>query len=146
MQRFDWNDSFSVGVKVIDEQHRVWIDQLNSLSAAIESHQEARIISKTLNFMMDYVEFHFSAEESLMALQNYPALAQHKLAHEAFRKVLMDLMVLEIEEDGAVSKIGDSINNFQISWLKDHIQQTDRLFGAYLKEKNVALCNEPCAL
>jgi len=136
MQRFEWNDSFSVGVKSIDEQHKVWIERLNSLSAAIESHQEARLISKTLDFMMDYVEFHFAAEESLMTAKNYPALVPHRLEHQRFRATLMDLFVLEMEEDAAVGRIADSINNFQISWLKNHIQQTDRQFAAFLNERN----------
>ena len=138
MQRFNWNDSYSVGVKSIDEQHRVWIERLNNLSAAIEAHQEARHISKTLDFMMDYVEFHFAAEERLMEARNYPALAQHKLEHQKFRNTLMDLFVLETEETDSVGRIADSINNFQISWLKNHIQQVDRQFAAFLKEKDAA--------
>ena len=146
MQRFVWDDSFSVGVKVIDDQHKVWIDRLNSLSAAIESHQEAQIISKTLSFMVVYVEFHFAAEERRMAEQNYPGLPQHTSQHEAFRTVLTDLLVLEFDEGSAVSRLGDSINNFQISWLKSHIQRTDKQFAAFLKEKDVALCQEPGAL
>ena len=138
MQAISWNDSFSLGVKSLDEQHRVWVERLNSLTAAIESHQEARLITKTLDFMMDYVEFHFSAEESLMANKSYPGLAQHKAEHRQFRNTLMDLFVLEVEEDNAVDKIADSINNFQISWLKNHIQQTDKQFADFLNEQNAA--------
>jgi hemerythrin-like metal-binding protein len=139
MARFEWNDSLSVGVKVIDEQHKVWIEHLNSLSAAIGAHQEARIISETLNFMVDYVEFHFAAEEKSMAAQNYPAFAEHKLRHEAFRNRLKELLLLEFGEEDAVSRLGDSINNFQISWLRNHIQQTDMLFAAFLREKGIVL-------
>ena len=140
MQRFDWDDSFSVGVKVIDQQHKVWIERLNSLSAAIESHQEAKLVSTTLNFMVDYVEFHFTAEERLMAVHGYPAFEQHKSQHEAFRKVLTEFLVSEFDNDGAVSKPGDSIKNFQVSWLKNHIQHTDRQFAAFLREKDITLC------
>ena len=140
MHRFDWDNSLSVGVKSIDEQHRVWIERLNSLSAAIESHQGARCISKTLNFMMDYVEFHFAAEEMLMAARDYPGLGRHRLQHQEFRNALMDFLVLEFEEGDAASRLTDSINNFQISWLTNHIQQADREFAVFLKEKDAALC------
>ena len=142
MQKFEWDESFSVGVKLIDEQHKVWIERLNGVSAAIESHQESRHISKTLNFMMDYVEFHFAAEESLMAAQIYPGLEQHKLGHQEFRNTLMDLLVLEFEDDDCTGRIADSINNFQISWLKNHIQQTDRQFADFLREKAAARLRE----
>ncbi len=145
MQRFDWNDKYSVGVKSIDEQHKVWIERLNSLSSAIESNQEARLISRTLDFMMDYVEFHFAAEESLMAAKNYPDLARHKGEHQQFRNTLMDLFMLEAEKEDSIGKIADSINNFQISWLKNHIQQTDRQFAEFLNETSAALAGTmPC--
>ncbi len=142
MQRFCWDNSYSVGVKSIDEQHKVWIERLNSLSAAIESHQGARQVSKTLDFMMDYVEFHFAAEESLMEAKCYPAFAQHKQEHQQFRATLMDLFVLELNEEDSVGRIADSINNFQVSWLKNHIQQTDRKLAAFLRERDAALCGD----
>ncbi len=138
MQQIEWDESLSVGVKSIDEQHKVWIEKLNTLSAAIASCQKTRHISRTLDFLMDYVEFHFAAEESLMTAKNYPAFAQHKSEHHQFRMTLMDLFVLEVEEDDAVGKIADSINNFQISWLRNHIQQTDRRFANFLRAKSPA--------
>lgn len=76
-----------------------------------------------------------------MAAQNYPAFAQHKAKHAEFRDTLTEL-VREFEEDGATHRLGDSINNFQISWLKNHIRQIDKQFGAFLNEKGVALRQE----
>ncbi|HUW61539.1 MAG TPA: bacteriohemerythrin [Candidatus Bathyarchaeia archaeon] len=138
MPRVDWDDSLSVGIELIDEQHKVWIERLNSLSAAVESHQEVHHVSKTLDFMVDYVEFHFATEERHMAAQNYPAIEQHKAKHAEFRNTLTEL-VREFEEDGATHRLGESVNTFQIAWLKNHIQQIDKQFGAFLKEKGVAL-------
>jgi hemerythrin len=142
MQGISWDDSLSVGIGLIDEKHKVWIERLNSLSTAIESHQEVQLVSKTLEFMVDYVEFHFATEESHMAAQNYPARDQHKAKHAEFRNTLSEL-VGEFEEDGATHRLGDSINNFQISWLKNHIRQTDKQFGEFPKARGVALRQEP---
>jgi hemerythrin len=128
-----------VGIKSIDEQHKVWIERLNNLSTAIESHQESRHISTTLQFMVDYMEFHFEAEESYMEAQHYPGLAQHKLDHQECRKRVMDLLALETTEDGSAARTAESINDFQVSWLQNHIQQTDRKFAAFLQEKNAGL-------
>lgn len=138
MQHIEWDESFSVGVKSIDEQHKVWFEKLNNLSAAVDSNQNTHRISETLDLLMDFVEFHFAAEESLMTARKYPAFAQHKSEHHEFRMILMDLFGLEVEEDDAVGKIADSINNFQISWLKNHIQQTDRRFANFLRAKCAA--------
>ena len=141
MPRVDWDDSLSVGIELIDEQHKVWIERLNSLSAAVESHQEVHQISKTLDFMVDYVEFHFATEEKHMAAQNYPALERHKANHVEFRNALKEL-VRDFEEDGATHRLGESVNNFQVTWLKNHIRQIDKQFGAFLKEKGVPLRQE----
>ena len=141
MQKIEWDDSLSVGIELIDEQHKVWIERLNSLSAAVEAHQEVQHVSKTLDFMVDYVEFHFATEEKHIAAQKYPALEQHKAKHVEFRNALTEL-VRDFEEDGATHKLGDSINNVQIIWLKSHIRKVDTQFGAFLKEKGVVLHRE----
>ena len=141
MQQVNWDESLSVGIDLIDEQHKIWIERLNSLSAAIEEHREIRQISQTLTFMVDYVEFHFATEERHMAAHNYPAFGQHKALHVQFRRVLADL-VRQFEEDGATHKLGDSINNVQIAWLKTHIRKVDTQFSAFLKEEGVVLPGE----
>ena len=138
MQQIEWDESLSVGVKSIDEQHKVWIEKLNTLSAAIASCQKTRHISRTLDFLMDYVEFHFAAEESFMTAKKYPAFSQHKSEHHQFRMTLMDLFVLAVKEDDAIDRLADSISKFQISWLKNHIQQTDRRFANFLRAKSSA--------
>ncbi len=135
MQEFRWDNSLSVGIKSIDEQHKVWIERLNNLSAAIESHEEARHITRTLQFIVDYMEFHFEAEESYMEAQHYPGLPQHRQEHQACREKVMGFLALETGEDGSAARIAESINNFQVSWLQNHIRQSDRGFAAFLNEK-----------
>ena len=142
MQKISWDDSLSIGIGLIDEQHKVWIERLNALSAAVESHQEVQLVAKTLDFMVDYVEFHFATEEKHMAAQNYPGLELQKTEHAAFRHTLSEL-VREFEEDGATHRLGDSINNFQIAWLKKHIRQVDKQFGDFIKARGVVLQHEP---
>jgi hemerythrin len=134
MQRFEWDDRFSLGITLLDGQHKAWVERLNNLSAAIESKQEAQQISKTLNFMAGYSEFHFAAEEELMAAHGYPGLERHKLEHNRFRDVLAGLMLLQTGKADTLAKISDSVNNFQISWLKNHITTADRKFADFLYE------------
>jgi hemerythrin len=71
MGKIEWDNSLSVGVDLIDEQHKTLLERLNDLSNAVEmSHGETET-GKTLDFMVDYTDFHFSAEEKLMAEQGY---------------------------------------------------------------------------
>ena len=141
-QSISWDDSLSIGIELIDEQHKIWIERLNTLSKAVETHNEMSYVSKMLDFMVDYVQFHFATEQKHMAAQGYPGLNEHKAKHAEFQHVLTEL-VREFEEDGATHRLGDSINTFQISWLKNHIRETDKLFGEFLAAKNVVLRDEP---
>ena len=54
----EWNKKLSVGIKLIDEQHKSLIKRLNDVSSAIETGQGEREITKTLEFLAEYADFH----------------------------------------------------------------------------------------
>ncbi|MGA1873311.1 MAG: hemerythrin, partial [Thermoplasmatota archaeon] len=60
MERIEWDQSLSVGVELIDEQHRMLISRLDDLSSALQQHQEGALVLKTLDFLSKYTHFHFS--------------------------------------------------------------------------------------
>jgi len=134
MTEIKWDDSLSLGVKIIDEQHRMLIQRIKDLSDAVDSKRGLEHIMKTLDFMMDYTEFHFSTEERHMKEQSYPAFEVHIQQHMEFVSTL-DQMVEDFEEDGATEALSTSINTYLINWLIKHIKSTDRKFGEFLKEK-----------
>ncbi len=57
MAQLQWNDSLAIGVKLIDEQHKTWIEHYSALVSAVETRQGPREISETLGFMVDYTRF-----------------------------------------------------------------------------------------
>jgi len=134
MGKIEWNDSLSVGVDLIDEQHKTLLERLNDLSKAVEmSHGETET-GKTLDFMVDYTDFHFSAEERLMTEQGYPGLDHQKKQHEEFRNTLRH-MVEDFREEGATRALATSINVFLANWLINHIKGVDLKLGKFLNEK-----------
>ena len=134
MGQKEWTKSLSVGVKLIDEQHKTLIQQLNSITAAIEVRQGEREIIKALGFLADYADLHFSTEEKYMRENSYPGLKDHLPKHAEFRSTLAQLEQ-DLEEDGATPALADSINALLLNWLINHIRKVDREFGAYLKKK-----------
>ena len=135
MARIEWDNNLSVGVDLIDNQHKMLIQRLCDLSRAIEMSQGEAETVKTLGFMVDYTDFHFSAEEELMAEQNYPGLEQQKKQHAEFKGHLKQL-VEDFEEEGATKAIAASIDTFLINWLIKHIKGVDLKLGEFLNEKN----------
>lgn len=136
MEKLSWNESLSVGIALIDEQHKTWIDRLNALAAAINTHAAQAQVAETLEFLVDYTGFHFSSEQEIMQAQNYPGYAEHLQMHEALKATLAEL-VRDFEEEGPTQSLAHAVNTFLGNWLIKHIQQVDQLFGAYMQEKGM---------
>jgi hemerythrin len=141
MAKLQWNDSLSVGVGFIDQQHKIWIQRYNALDDAIEIRQGPRELAETLGFLVDYTAFHFGAEEQYMANSNYPDIADHKTKHAELQATLGRL-VEDFQEEGATHILADFLQTFLGNWLIGHIKTVDVLFGAYLKEKGIELPEE----
>ena len=134
MTKIEWDDNLSVGVDLIDEQHKMLIQRIKDLSDAVVSSRGAGQIGKTLGFMIDYTEFHFSTEEKHMNELGYPRFDIHKDQHEEFKSTL-NHMVTEFEEDGATAQLSEGVNTYLINWLVKHINSIDSKFGEFLQEK-----------
>ena len=79
MDRIVWDNSFSVGIEEIDEQHKKWISIINDLHDALMSGKNlGSITGKSLKAMEEYAHFHFSFEEEYLQKAGYPYLENHK--------------------------------------------------------------------
>jgi hemerythrin len=133
MVKIEWNDGLATGIELVDEQHKMLLEKLNDISEAIENQQGVDVIIKTLDFMVDYTDFHFSAEEKHMAEHKYPRLDYHKKMHKEFVDTL-NTMITEFREDGATDRLAESVNIYLFNWLVTHIKGVDGAYGKYLKE------------
>jgi len=138
MKEITWTTDLSVGIELIDEQHKMLIKHLNTLSQSLASGQGPAQIARTLNFLIDYTNFHFTAEEKHMAVNTYPELTNHKAMHEEFKTTLANIEE-DLEEEGATQSLADSIDTLLVKWLFEHIRRTDVRFGKFLKEKGVEI-------
>lgn len=134
MSKIEWDDSLSVGVDLIDEQHKMLIKRLNDLSKAIEMTQGEGGIVQTLDFLIEYTDFHFGTEEKCMAENDYPGLEFQKKQHEEFRAALKN-MVDDYEYEGVTRALTTSVNVFLHNWLRNHIKGVDHKLGEFLLEK-----------
>ena len=141
MNEVKWTNDLSVGVGLIDEQHKKLIEHLNDLSKAVEQQQGPREVSDTLSFLIDYTDFHFSMEERNMAAHGYPGLQLHKAKHEEFKSILT-YMESEFRDDGPTAILAESIDTLLVNWLLKHIRVVDVQFGAFLKDNGIAISEE----
>jgi hemerythrin len=127
----EWEDRLSVGIEKIDAQHKQWIDYFNQASQAIATQQNREQISKTLEFLLDYTEMHFSTEEKFMQDSGYPEYRDHRAKHDALRTTLKNL-VADYQDEGITQDLAEAIETLVGNWLIQHICNVDQKFGAYL--------------
>ena len=138
MKKITWQESLSIGIEAIDSQHKQWIQYFNDTAEAVASQQNRTQISKTLGFLMDYTETHFSTEEKFMSENHYPGLQVHKARHDELRATLARL-VKDFEEEGITSHLTEAIDTFLGNWLIQHIQEVDANFGKFIREEKIIL-------
>ena len=138
MEKIRWQNNLSVGMELIDNQHKQWISHYNDIVESITSQQSKTQIAKTLGFLIDYTEVHFSTEEKHMAANGYPGIQEHRAKHDELRATLANL-VREFEEEGATTQLSEAIDTFLGHWLIRHIQEIDTQFGQFAREKKIVL-------
>lgn len=129
-----WNDSYSVGVTLIDTQHKKLIKIINELNDAMGSGKGKEILSKVLFELINYVNTHFKTEEEYMVKYSYDEYEQHRYEHEKLTDE-----VKRFYQDFNAGKVVLSIQimNFLRNWLMDHILIKDKHLGKFLNEKGI---------
>ena len=131
MSLFRWKPEYAVGIKVIDDQHKVLVGLINKLHDAIEDHFQEVALETILQELFDYTRYHFTTEEELMEQYGYEPekLEKHKKQHQRFISELnssqADMEILT-REDAAL------IQEFLVNWLKNHILKIDTQLAEYL--------------
>jgi hemerythrin len=128
-----WDERFSVGVPLIDSQHKQLIVVTNSLFEACQGGDETakEQFKKTVREAVDYVKYHFSTEEQIMEKLLYSAFPVHKKEHTDFtQKVLTNVQTFE----SGKKFVPNQFVRFLKDWILSHIAITDSKLGEYLLE------------
>ena len=126
-----WQNSYSVGIKLIDEQHMALFKLTNKLFANCMAgrEQSKNTFLDIIHEAVDYVNYHFSTEENLLGRVNYPDLANHKSLHSDFIKEIL-IKVQEFNEGKVLAPL--SFMYFLRDWILHHIAVCDKKYGDYL--------------
>jgi hemerythrin len=130
----EWTDDLTVGVAKIDDQHREFIAALNALLEAMSKGKGREEISGLLQFVEGYVDRHFKLEEEYMRRFMYPEYRAHKAIHDGFIMALAEIQK-EFGEKGEAIKLVIKVEKQMLDWLFNHIKETDKKLGVFLKGK-----------
>ena len=130
----EWNDSLSVGVTVIDDDHKTLIDLLNRYLQALET-KKTLVVEEVFRELEHYTHYHFAREEELMAQCGYEQLDDHKHRHEVLCDSLRDYYNDVLW--GADAEQEAEIIAFLNSWLTEHIMGEDFQYRECMAKLNL---------
>jgi hemerythrin len=126
----EWTPDLSVGVELIDEQHKVWFEKANGLFEAGKERKAREYINTMIDFLDDYTKQHFKDEEAYMEKIRYPEIEAQKKAHTSFINDLAKLKS-DYNESGGNILVIINANKMVINWLTKHIKTMDKKIGEY---------------
>lgn len=135
MDRIEWDNSFLIGIAVIDRQHQKLFELANLFFEAMDMSKDKQLSRHILQGLMTYVNVHFAAEEDEMRKMDYPRLAEHRAQHQELRQ--------QVEERMAARAAGRPVDMADVAdllkqWLTQHIQVEDRKIGIFRRQQQNA--------
>ena len=131
----EWSETLASGSTEIDTQHKELFQRVNSLLAAFEKGSVSRgEVAKIVQYLTDYVVFHFGNEERYMAQYAYSSMSAHKAQHEQFVKNFLKLKE-RLMMEGINAPLAVEMKELCVDWLINHIKYSDRALGMHLKLK-----------
>jgi hemerythrin len=125
-----WSSTYSVGIKVIDNQHKGLLNLVNDMYNHVVNDEAAEraYFKKIIHEAVDYVKVHFATEERIMLAARFKGYAEHKRAHDSFILTVVD----NIREFEAGKKINlSSFTHFLRDWILTHIAIMDKQYFEY---------------
>ena len=130
----EWDDKYSLGISIIDNEHRKFIDVINKAYVAKEQNDNPKEVQNLLKVMTDYSVSHFTTEEAYMLKYNYPEYKYHKEEHHDFTMTTLANLRKVIKGD---YQIANELLEYLKQWLVNHIQGTDRKYIDCFKMKGL---------
>jgi hemerythrin len=128
-----WDESFVLGFKEIDHQHRSIFEQFQKLSDAVQQGESDATIEQLSSFLFAYTHMHFTAEDKIMVEYSYPKIETQRHEHGEFTRDA-NLLIQRIEHEGATREVALEITGKLLGWIIQHIKNHDRELVAYIKD------------
>ena len=124
-----------VGEKMIDAEHDLQMQLLDSLSKAIQRGGELSPMKYILEQFIEFSDMHFLSEQLVMRLHGYPGYEPHLEEHTRLMKKVREIRANLIKGERQPSLV--LVEELR-AWLIGHIATEDAAFGTFLKAKQGA--------
>ncbi len=134
MEKIIWGETLSVGVRVLDDQHKQIVTMINSLIEMSGVNIDSEIITDALTKMTMFSVEHFKKEEQYMLDYAYPEYEAQRKQHQEFKKKTVNFC-----KDTMARKenVPAEIFAYLKSWWLDHILQEDMKYKKYFNDRGL---------
>jgi hemerythrin len=133
-----WKENYKIGVPLIDQQHEELFNRVSTFIQTVQKkgdwEEKMSKVKETMEFMQQYVVFHFNAEEEYQESINYPDLKAHKEAHAKFRQGVNNY-AQRLAQKGYKEELVQEFGGKLMAWLIMHVMGTDQKIGQYVKSQ-----------
>lgn len=135
MAYFPWNDSYSIGVELFDNEHKKLVAIANELHDAVTEDADTPVLERILDRLIEHVVLHFRHEEMYFDDWNYPERAEHVASHRRLRRQIFEYRERFLKRPSP--ELVSEVFEFLRLWLMQHILTEDRAYGAFLIAKGL---------
>jgi len=128
-----WSNSYSMGVKIVDDQHKGLLNFVNDLfnHATGNEAEERAYFKDVIQQAVQYIREHFQTEERIMISTKYPGYMEHKKIHDEFT-----LTVVKSVKDFEAGKrlVLEKFAYYLKDWVLSHIAVSDVQYAEYFRK------------
>ena len=122
--------SLRVAEKVVEAEHDVQMQMLDSLAAAVENRGNFASMKLVLEQFIEFSDLHFLSEQLVMRLHSYPGYEAHMEEHTRLMKKLREIREKVFRDEKI---LGLELIKELRAWLVAHMASHDKAFGEFLK-------------
>jgi len=130
-----WAEKMSVGVTVLDDDHKKIVDIINQLHDGIMAGHKKEILGAVLQELVDYTKEHFAREEELFTNAGFSGALMHKSEHHAMIAKISNVQARYMSS--SVIMLDLELMAFLQNWLVNHIQGSDKKYRSCLNGKGI---------
>ncbi|QIB69580.1 hemerythrin family protein [Aminipila butyrica] len=132
LHTFLWDKKLETDIELVDSQHKEFLKRANTFIIKLLADKPEEGVREAFEFVNDYLQYHFQAEETFLADSGYPAFEEHQAEHQRMRFKSKEMEALIAEGD--CQKITKEFTEFINNWVINHILSSDRRFAIYYRE------------
>ncbi len=130
-KKLEWEDKYSVGVQLIDNQHKSMFDTINLLIDMLSDPSNKGKLDEVIKRLVEYKRFHFATEEKYFDEFNYVDAEEHRAKHREFNDKLEEMVK---KNEGDSMSLAYELVDFLEDWLLDHLMVVDQKYVSCFHE------------